>query len=444
MPHDAVDRADEIVARLGGALEVLHHGRVHDGHLAEVDLAGRPVDRDDVALGDHHAAGGGEAALAGVHLQLLGPAHARLAHPPRHHGGVGGLAAPAGQNAPGGDHPGQVVGVGLAADEDDVLALPGQLDGALGGEDDLADGGAGRGVHALGDLPLGGTRVEAGEHELGELVAGDPGDGLVHRDEALVDELSGDAERGRRRALADPRLQHPELAALDGELDVAQVAVVVLQHFHDPQQLVVRVPVDVLQLLQRDRVADPGHHVLALGVLQVVAVDALLSRAGVTGEGDAGAGVVAVVAEDHGHDVHGSAEVGGDALLAAVEDGARGVPRVEDGHDGQAHLLARVGREVLACLLADDPLVGLHQPLQLARVQVGVLAPALQRVERPFEQVAVDAEHGLAEHLDEPAVGVPGEAVVAAGLLGQPVDGLVVEPDVEHGLHHPRHGELRP
>ena len=36
----------------------------------------------------------------------------------------------------------------------------------------------------------------------------------------------GDPERGGRGALADPGLQHPQLAALDGELDVAQVPVV--------------------------------------------------------------------------------------------------------------------------------------------------------------------------------------------------------------------------
>jgi hypothetical protein len=60
-----------------------------------------------------------------------------------------------------------------------------------------------------------------------------------------------------------------------------------------------------------------------------------------------------------------------------------------------------------------------------------------------LEQLAVDVEHGLAEHLDEPAVGVPGEAVVAAGLLGQAVHGLVVQPDVEDGLHHAGHRELR-
>ena len=73
------------------------------------------------------------------------------------------------------------------------------------------------------------AEVEPGEHQLGELVAGDPGERLVHVDQALVHELGGDAERGARGALAHPGLQHPELAALDGELDVAQVLVVVLQ-----------------------------------------------------------------------------------------------------------------------------------------------------------------------------------------------------------------------
>src|SRR5690606_3452778 len=225
VPHDAVDGLDQLVLGLG-ALEVLDHGGVDHRHLAEVDLAAGAVDGDDVALADDHAARGGEGAPGRVDVQLLGAAHAGLAHASGDHGGVRGLAAAAGEDAAGGDHAGQVVGVGLAAHQDDVLALGGQLDGPLGGEDDLADGRAGRGVHALGDAPLAAAAVEAGEHELSELVAGHPGDGLVHGDEALVDELGGDAEGGRGGALADPGLQHPELAALDGELDVTQVAVV--------------------------------------------------------------------------------------------------------------------------------------------------------------------------------------------------------------------------
>ena len=84
-------------------------------------------------------------------------------------------------------------------------------------------------------------------------------------------------------ALADPGLQHPELAALDGELDVAQVAVVVLELCHDRDQLVVGRLVDALEVGQRHGVADAGDDVLALRVLQVVAVDAL--GAGAPGRG---------------------------------------------------------------------------------------------------------------------------------------------------------------
>jgi hypothetical protein len=97
---------------------------------------------------------------------------------------------------------------------------------------------------------------------------------------------------------------------------------VVLQRLHDLHELVVGGLVDALQVLQRDGVPDPGHDVLALGVLQVVAVDALGAGARVAGERDAGARVHAQVAEDHRDHVDGGAEVGRDALLAAVEDGA--------------------------------------------------------------------------------------------------------------------------
>jgi hypothetical protein len=258
---------------------------------------------------------------------------------------MAGLAAAAGQDALGGDHAVQVVRVGLAADQDHFLALAGQLDRAGRVEDDLADRGTRRRADAGGDLGDLAAGVEPGEHQPGQLLAGDPADRLVHVDQALVDQLRGDAEGGRGGALADSRLQHPQLAALDGELDVAQVAVVVLQRVHELHQLVVAGIVDGIQVLQRDGVPDPGHDVLALGVLQVVAVDALGAGARVPGEGDAGARVHAQVAEDHRHHVHGGAQVGGDALLAAVEDSAGRVPGVEHGLDGQVQLLPGILQE---------------------------------------------------------------------------------------------------
>ena len=105
-------------------LEVLHdRGRGHR-YLAEVDVAAGAVDGQHVTLADDHAAGRGDLPGLGVHLELVGAADAGLAHAAGDDRGVAGLAAPAGQDALGGDHAVQVVRVGLAPDQDDGLARP--------------------------------------------------------------------------------------------------------------------------------------------------------------------------------------------------------------------------------------------------------------------------------------------------------------------------------
>src|SRR3546814_15633715 len=82
-----------------------------------------------------------------------------------------------------------------------------------------------------------------------------------------------------------------------GELDVAHVAIVLLERGHDLHQLAVRRGVDLLQVRERDRVADAGDHVLALRVGEVVAVHAGGAAGRVAGEGSAGAGAGAAVAD---------------------------------------------------------------------------------------------------------------------------------------------------
>ncbi|GAB3351427.1 hypothetical protein GCM10027452_20570 [Micromonospora halotolerans] len=96
-------------------------------------------------------------------------------------------------------------------------------------------------------------------------------------------------------------------------------------------------------------------------------------------------------------------------------------------------------------MLDEDLLVRVDQPAQVVGVQVEVVRGALGPfgvVERVLELLARHLADGLAEHLDEAAVGVPGEAVVAAGLRAEPDHAAVVEADVEDGLHHAGHGEL--
>ena len=59
------------------------------------------------------------------------------------------------------------------------------------------------------------------------------------------------------------------------------------------------------------------------------------------------------------------------------------------------------------------------------------------------EALVRDVVDGLAEHLDQPAVAVARELLVS-GRARETLDGLVVEPDVEDRVHHPRHRDRRP
>ena len=106
---------------------------------------------------------------------------------------------------------------------------------------DPADRGAGRGGQALGDHLRGRRPRTAGAA---------PGRGARRSTRRTASScvsfqpvgpghLDGHPQRGRAGALADPGLEHPELALLDGELRVAHVAVVRLEPGEDGEQLVV-------------------------------------------------------------------------------------------------------------------------------------------------------------------------------------------------------------
>ena len=191
---------------------------------------------------------------------------------------------------------------------------------------------------------------------------------------------------------------------------------------------------------------DACHDVLALRVGQVLAVQHALAGVRVAGERDAGAGVIAHVPEDHRDDVHGGAEVVGDPLVLAVVRGALAEPRREDRLDREVQLLVGVLGEVAAGVRLDDGPERIDELAQCRGVEVGVLARAVRRLgrlERMVEPLAVHAEHDPTEHLDEPAIGVPAESLVA-GEVDQALQGPLVEPQVEDGVHHPGHRELGP
>ena len=256
----------------------------------------------------------------------------------------------------------------------------------------------------------------------------DPQHRLVFRDQPLVRQFDRDAQRGLGGALAGPRLQHPQLALLDGEFEVLHVAVMALEHVVDALEfgeglrhrlfhrrlvgsgLLSRRLADLL------RRADAGDDVLALGVDEEFAVELLLAGRGIAGEGDAGRRGLAHIAEHHGLHVDRGAPAFRNAVEPAIGDGALVHPRAEHRADRAPQLLVRVLRERLAVLVLHALLVVLDQLGPVVGGQIGVEAvalPLLVDVEQLLEMLVADAEHHVGIHGDEAAVAVVGKAPVA-------------------------------
>src|SRR5205807_5266455 len=241
--------------------------------------------------------------------------HADPAQLPAGEAGMRRGAAEGGQDTVGGLHAADVFRARLTADKDHaalgvaaavrvLLAVPGHPRlGVVGKELDDARGRAGAGIDPLGDdlrLALG-IGIEDRLQQLVQVVRRDARNGqrLLFLDEPLVHHIDGDAHGSKAGPLAVACLQHPEPALLDGELDVLDVAVVLLQFIADVVKLFVDLGHLLLEFGDLLGRADAGDDVFALGVNQVLAVEDLFARGRVAREGDAGARVVAHVAEDH-------------------------------------------------------------------------------------------------------------------------------------------------
>ena len=195
----------------------------------------------------------------------------------------------------------------------------------------------------------------------------------------------------------------------------------------------------VLQVADGLRGADACHHVLTGGVGQILPEEMLLPVRGVAGEGDTGTGGVPEIAKNHRLDADSGAQVIVDVVHFPVDDGPGGVPGQENRLDGMFQLLERVlGKSDQGLELGDNrlPVLGRHLGVQpLAMVALVVIDDV-----RKF--LIVGAQHHIGVHVDEAAVGVVGEPAIP-GLPGKALDNVVVHPQVQDGIHHPRHGDRR-
>ena len=196
---------------------------------------------------------------------------------------------------------------------------------------------------------------------------------------------------------------------------------------------------------QWQRRANTRDDIFALGVDQILAIEGVFASRRVSGEGNTGGAVIPHIAEHHGLDIHRRAPACRNAVEPAIGGRARIHPAVEHGTDGAPQLVMRVLREWPAGLFLDNRHVGGDKRFQIVACQTSVIKDAtakLQLLEFVLEQPVINLHHDIGIHLDEAAIAVIGKALVI-GAPGQPRNRVVIQPEIEHRIHHPRHRGAR-
>jgi hypothetical protein len=159
-----------------------------------------------------------------------------------------------------------------------------------------------------------------------ELPGRHPEQRLAAPDHALVGEVGRDADRGVAGEPARSHLQQPQRARLEGELQVAPVAVVVLDPVQGVQEGGPHGRLPVGQLVQGPGEGSARDDVVALATEQDLAEGRMLAGVGVAAERHPAAAVVVAVPEHHRLHGHGRAEMVRDAMELTVGLGPGRVP----------------------------------------------------------------------------------------------------------------------
>ncbi len=274
-------------------------GSVHCSELAGVNHALAAVKAQEVALVELlGAVAEAQSLLCEIDLQRLAAYDTALAPSACHESSVGSHTSALGKNTCGSSHTFNILRRSLFAHENRVDTVLACSHGGLGGEDDLTYRSTRRCRKACGQFPcvLFGLRVENWVQDFVKLLRSDSHHCGLLVDHTLVEHIDGHLQCGQTCTLADTALEHPELALLDGELDVLHIAEVLLQMSADIvefciylrhscfQRCEMAVVIILRSLVERVRCTDTGNYVLALGIDEPLAIELVVTCGRVSGE----------------------------------------------------------------------------------------------------------------------------------------------------------------
>ena len=378
-----------------------------------------------------------------IYVDPFRAGNAGLAHAPRDDGGVRCLAAAAGQDSLGGEKAVNILGPCLLPNQYDLLAGIAQLFGKIGIEHAFA----GRSTRGRRQSVCNGfvtaVRIERRVQQLLQYLRFDSQQRLFLADQALIEHVDRGFNPGRRIHLAVACLQTIERALFYRELVVLHFSIVSFELVTKFDELRILLRHLVLHLRERLRRSNTRDNILTLGIRQVFAEHLVFTRPGIPRESHSGRAVVAHVPEHHRANIDGSTvgHVGRDIEFAAIINGTFAHPGTKYGFDGELQLVHHVLRKLFARFLPNHEQELLADLAEMLRLQADIRFDTyafLHVLEVFVEFLVVDTECDLAEKLDEAPIGVIGKSLVTS-LLDQARERLVVEPQVQYGVHHPRH-----
>ncbi len=177
------------------------------------------------------------------------------------------------------------------------------------------------------------------------------------------------------------------------------------------------------------------HDILTLGVYQILTIEDVLARSGVTAEAYTRCGCVTHVSEYHRHDRDCGSPLCWNTFHLTIKDGTLIHPTVEYGTDSAPKLFHWVVWEFLTSLLADSYLESLDELFQLIDVHLVVqldITLSLHVHDDGLEWVDIilvdwfHAQYDITVHLYETTITIVSEALVGS-LASQTLNHLVVK-----------------
>ena len=414
-----------------------------------VDQAGGAVQGKLVTLTED-LAGELEVLFFFVHLDIAATGNTASTHTTGNNGCVGGLTATHGKDALRVLHALDIFGRGFQTDENDLLVLLSFPDSVFSGEDDGTGSSARGSRNTLANdvcLVCSGKRgcVKGRVEKHVERLCIDLKQSFLLGDHTFVDKIASDLDSRGSGTLAVTALEHIELAVLDGELHILHISVVVFENVANVDELLVSVGELLRHFGDGHRGTNTRDDVLALRVDKEFAHELLLTGGGVTGEGNAGTGIVVEVTENHRHNVDRGTPAVRDVVVHTIDVCTGVIPAAEHRTDSRVELLDRIFREVLAELLLVLRLELGGKLLEVGGGEVDVVLHALlllHLIDEGLEVLLADFHNDVGEHLDKPSVRVVDEPLkLRIGVAGDHSrNDLVVQTEVQNGVHHAGHG----